>query len=852
MDTTKARDLPKLLKAALDEYDEKIKKLEKEAQGLQNTISSLQHASYQDHEEYQELQDKYEALNEDLIRLRAEKDVLEEHLGYCEAETELPATYEGMYLEPDETLVYTPPPPENNPALQLEPIEVKRAWVSVHGHRHSLTVGHKINDEDLKFGQLFRVVKHKGEFVAIAEKRKWNPRRSDVEVVKRVLEEGSIRVAILDISPKPQLWPISEFCQDKLEPGDYVEVNREYNIVLGKTPQLEEEVDRKKIDPVTFKDVGGLEAQIEAIKEIVILPFKHPEYFESLGIRPPSSALLTGPPGTGKTLLARATANETNMFFMARSGAQFRSAYADENVGRLELLFKEAKKRAEKDKQGVIIFIDEFESLAPIRKDLHAGQYDVASMVNTYLACMEGLTGRGKIIVLAATNNPDNIDEAARRRFDREIKIPVPGKNGRLEIVKIHSRKMRLDADVDLEEIVDRTHGFTGNDIEHLCIEAALMAKRSADNALRAGDLSKKELSLLLIIRRQHFLEVLKTMRPSGTGDLVITETGITFKDVAGLKEVKAKLLREVYILLGKGGKLAKRAGMKARKGMLLVGWPGGGKTLLAKALASESGMNLIPVKGSGIRIMWVGQSSRNLKDYFDLARRHGPCILFLDEIDSLLPRRGMGAGGVRVDEQLVTTFNEELDGIVALENVLVLAATNRIDLVDAAVIRRLTDGGKPIEVPPLDKEDRKECFEIYTRNKPLADDVNLEELAQITGERKLRIIWGDGKEQIEDFPFNGDEIRSICEEAARLALNEFETEWGEQAEEKAEEFFVRHKHFLTAIIGKREREQKEHEENLAKAPTVSEDEISKAMGEDAGEEFKPELDPKAIKKDFD
>jgi transitional endoplasmic reticulum ATPase len=848
MDTTKARDLPKLLKAALDEYEEKIEKLEQEAQGFKNAISSLQHNYYQEREEYQRLQDEYDALNEELNKLRSEKEILEEHLGYCEAEVELPATYEGVYWRPDKTLIYTPPPPEDNPNLQPEPIEVKRAWALVHNAHHSLTVGHKINDEDLKFGQLFRVIKHKGEYVAISEKLEWDHRKSEVEVIKRLVNN---KMAILDMPGKPHLWPVSELCQEKLEPGDYVLVNREYGLILDKAPQLEEEVDRKKIDPVTFKDVGGLEAQIEAIKEIVILPFQHPEYFENLGIRPPSSALLSGPPGTGKTLLARATANETDMFFMARSGAQFRSAYPGEDIIQLELLFKEAKKRAEKDKRGVIIFIDEFESLAPVRKDLHAGQHDVKSLVNAYLACMEGLTGRGKIIVLAATNNPDNIDEAARRRFDREIKIPVPGRKGRLEIVKIHSRKMKLDADVDLEEIVDRTHGFTGNDIEHLCIEAALLAKRAADDALRAGDLSKEELSILLTIKREHFLEVLKTMRPSGTGDLVVTETGVTFNDVAGLKEVKEKLLREVQILLGKGGKLAKRAGMKARKGMLLVGWPGCGKTLIAKALASECGMNFIPVKGSRVRIMWVGQSSRNLKDFFDLARRHGPCILFLDEIDSLLPRRGMGAGGVRVDEQLVTTFNEELDGIVALENVLVLAATNRIDLVDAAVIRRLTDGGNPIEVPFLDQEDRKECFEIYTRNKPLASDVNLDELAKMTAERKVFLVFED-KIFEGHRPFNGDEIRSVCEEAVRLALSEFETNWGEGAEERAEQFFVRQKHFLAAISGKREREQKEREENSTKAPTVSEDEIAKAMGGDPEKEFKPELDPNAIKTDFE
>jgi len=496
------------------------------------------------------------------------------------------------------------------------------------------------------------------------------------------------------------------------------------------------------------------------------------------------------------------------MYFLSRSGAEFRSSYPGEDVAKVELMFDEAEKEAKKGK-GALIFIDEVESLLPIRADLHSGQHDIESLINFFFARMEGMESRGKVVVLAATNQPDKLDPAARRRFDKRITVPVPTQEGRLMIFRIHTRKMPLDDDVNLDELVEKTHGFVGNDIEHLCIEASLKARKEIKGKLKDGTLPSGGLKTLKI-KKNNFFDVLQNMRPSGLGSAVITNTGVTFDDIAGLDKCKKELMREIDILLNKSA-LYKKAGMKARKGMLLVGWPGCGKTLLAKGLANECRMNFISIKGSEIHSMWFSVSEKTLSGVFKIARIHAPSVIFLDEIDSLLPLRGSGIGGTKVAERLVAAFNTEMDGVEELKNVIVLAATNRIDLVDPAVIRRLCSGGNPIFIPTLDAKGREEAFKIHARNKSLADDVDFKKLSELTRERDFVIPFQDRTFRIR-VSFNGDEIRGICEEATRMALDEFVQEKGEEvANDCAEDFLIYQRHFEKSVSTKLVKEKKEH-----------------------------------------
>lgn len=732
-------------------------------------------------------------------KLAAAINDLEKMIEAMGGETQAPPTYPAYFLWLGKKIPFTPPPSETDPNPAT--IELQEAWVRVYGKAQTVIVSPRINLEELKRGMKVVVRENDSGRYATLVRIDSNQEPAGGESIQPIKKIEGSNVAIIDVGGGHKYFTIRESC-GALEAGDMVVIDNESNVVICKAPQLEEEVDRRKLDPVTYKDVGGLKEQIEQIREVVFLPFEKPEVFIDAGIRPPRSILLDGPPGTGKTLLARATANEADMLFFAFSGATFRSAYPGEDVKRLELLFKEARKTAKKTGRPVIIFIDEVESLAPDRSKLHAGDQGLMDMVNGFLACMQGLENRGDVVVMAATNRRETMDDAAIRRFDKIVAIPVPSRDGRKEIIAIHTRRMSLNPDVDIEEIVEKTHGYTGNDIERMCIETALKAYREFKDILKPGE--------RLTIQKKHFLEVLKHMRPAGTGELVITDTGVTFKDIAGLHDIKRQLKREIDLLLGNVGKVAKRLGLKPRKGILIIGPPGTGKTLLAKAVANEYNMNFIPVKGTDIRVCWVGESARNFRRFFELARRHGMVLLFLDEIDAILPIRGTGIGGVRVDEQMVASFNEEMDGIAELQNVIVLAATNRPDLLDPAVYRRLTGGGQPIYIPNLSHEDRIECFQIYTRDTPLADDVDLDYLAKLIGQRKMLIRWDDGKggfkDEVLDCPFNGNEIRAVCEEAIRAAEDEFLARFGydeEKADEHADECFVCQKHFLDAIAQK-------------------------------------------------
>lgn len=718
--------------------------------------------------------------------------------------------------------------------LPPKEVAVKTAFVITRDGKQTVAIDPKVDISDLKSGQMVFVKRDMKQgiyttLLSICPKEFFGQER--VVLVKRVLDKDN---ALIIMDNRFDIARIGGDCEP-LENGDRVIFDPECSFIICKAPQIEEEVDRKKIDPVTFKDVGGLEDIVKEIEDVVKLPFEHPEIFEKTGTRPAKSILFLGEPGVGKTLLARATANETDMYFLAYSGAEFRSSYSGEDIAKVQLIFDDAEKRAQNAK-GAIIFIDEIESLVPIRSDLHSGQHDVESLVNFFFARMEGVKGRGNVIVIAATNQPDKLDPAARRRFDKTIYVPVPTERGRLEILKIHTKKMSLTEDVNLDEICDKTHGFVGNDIEHLCIEAALRAKERIRTAIGEGRITDEDLNKLAV-SREDFLKVLEKMRPSGLGSVVITKTGVSFKDIAGLEEVKKAMLREVEILLGNNA-FYKRVGMKARKGMLLVSWPGCGKTLLAKALASECKMNFIYVKGSEVHSMWFSMSERTLSHYFKIARLHSPSILFLDELDSILPKRGYDVGGTRVAERLVAAFNVELDGLEDLENVIVLAATNRLDLVDPAVIRRLCPSGKPIFIPPLNKADREEAFRIHTREKPLSQDVDFGELSEMTKERKHLIEYQD-RIFVLVMSFNGDEIRGVCEEAERIAVTQFEKEKGDKVNECADEFFICQSHFKEAISGRLEQEKRQQEtmsKDLSKERTVlsetSDEEIKKVIND--------------------
>ena len=556
-------------------------------------------------------------------------------------------------------------------------------------------------------------------------------------------------------------------------PSGVVVVGRGTEIELKEKPA--EEV-KRAVPNVTYEDIGGLKRELRLVREMIELPLKHPELFQRLGIEPPKGVLLHGPPGTGKTLIAKAVANEVDAHFISISGPEIMSKFYGESEQRLREIFEEAKQNAPS-----IIFIDEIDSIAPKREEV-TGEVE-RRVVAQLLALMDGLESRGQVIVIAATNRPDAIDPALRRpgRFDREIEIGVPDREGRKEILEIHTRKMPLAEDVNLEELADATNGFVGADLEALCKEAAMHALR---RVLPEIDIEKEipaEIIENLKVTREDFIEALKNVEPSAMREVLVEVPRVKWEDIGGLENAKQEL-REAIEWPLKYPEVFKATNIKPPKGILLYGPPGTGKTLLAKAVANESNANFISVKGPELLSKWVGESEKHVRDMFKKARQVAPAIIFFDEIDSLAPRRG-GIGDSHVTERVVSQLLTELDGLEELREVVVIAATNRPDLIDPALLRpgRIE---RHIYIPPPDKEARKEIFRIHLKNKPLAEDVKLEELAERT----------EG--------YSGADIEAVCREAGMLAIREALKPGvsREEAKEIAKKIKITRRHFEEAL----------------------------------------------------
>ncbi len=498
---------------------------------------------------------------------------------------------------------------------------------------------------------------------------------------------------------------------------------------------------------VSYEDIGGLKEELEKVKEMIQLPIKHPKIFNRLGIDPPKGVLLHGPPGTGKTLIAKAVANESGASFYTINGPEIMSKFYGESEENLRKIFEEAEKNAPS-----IIFIDEIDAIAPKRSEVH-GEVE-RRVVSQLLTLMDGLKGRGKVIVIGATNIPDAIDPALRRpgRFDREIRIDAPDRDGRKEILQIHTRGMPMSEDVDLDELADITHGFVGADLAALAREAAMNALR---RYLPEIDLEKPipvEILEKMVVTMEDFKNAKKGIEPSAMREFFVEIPKVTWDDIGGLEDVKQHLRESVEWPLT-NPEMFKRMGITPPRGVLLYGPPGTGKTLLAKAIATESQANFISIKGPEVMSKWVGESERAVRELFKKAKQVAPTIVFLDELDAIAPRRGAYSGS-HVTESVVNQLLTSIDGLESMEGVIVIGATNRPDIIDPSLLRP-GRFDRLILIPPPDLKARIEIFKIHTRNTPLSDDVSLEELAKQT----------EG--------FSGADIEAFCREAAMIALRE-------------------------------------------------------------------------------
>ena len=495
-------------------------------------------------------------------------------------------------------------------------------------------------------------------------------------------------------------------------------------ITLSDKPAKERAME---IPQISYEDIGGLNDEIKKVREMIELPLRYPELFERLGVEAPKGVLLHGPPGTGKTLLAKAVASETNANFASISGPEIMSKFYGESEGRLREIFDEAQENAPS-----IIFIDELDSIAPKREEV-TGEVE-KRVVSQMLAVMDGLKSRGKVVVIGATNRPNALDPALRRpgRFDREIEIGVPNKDGRLQILQIHTRGMPLDKDVDLQRLANVTHGFVGADLEALCKEAALHAlRRILPEIDFQAESVPAEILDKIIVNMNDFEESLREIEPSAMREVLVEVPNVKWEDIGGLAEVKEELQEAIEWPL-KYPEIFAHMNTTPPKGVLLYGPPGTGKTMLAKAVANESEANFISIKGPEVLSKWVGESEKAIREVFRKARQASPTIIFFDELDSITPVRGSGFGSSQVTERVISQILTELDGLEELKDVVVIGATNRIDIVDSALLRP-GRFDKLLKVPIPDLDARKQILKIHLEKKPLADDVKIDELADKT-----------------------------------------------------------------------------------------------------------------------
>jgi transitional endoplasmic reticulum ATPase len=500
-----------------------------------------------------------------------------------------------------------------------------------------------------------------------------------------------------------------------------VDSNTEF--IIGSIPKA----GAKGVPRVSYEDIGGLKNEVQKVREMIELPLRHPEIFDRIGIEAPKGVLLHGPPGTGKTLLAKAVANETNANFYSISGPEIMSKFYGESEERLREVFKEAEENAPS-----IIFIDEIDSIAPKREEVSG---DVEKrVVSQLLTLMDGIQSRGKLVVIGATNRPNAIDPALRRpgRFDREIDIGIPDEQGRLDILLIHSRGMPLTEDVNLESIAKVTHGFVGADLEALSKEAAM---RSLRRILPEINLEQPKIPVEILnkikITKQDFDEALRDVQPSAMREVLVQRPNVGWEDIGGLQQVKEELAEAIEWPL-KHANLFAEANVEPPKGILLYGPPGTGKTMIAKAVAATSEANFISIKGPELISKWVGESEKGVREVFRKARQAAPCVIFFDELDAVAPRRGGSEGDAHVTERLLSQMLTELDGLEDLKGVVVIGATNRLDIIDEALLRP-GRFDRILEVPAPDKEARKHIFQIHTKKKPLESDVNLDKLVEMT-----------------------------------------------------------------------------------------------------------------------
>jgi len=554
--------------------------------------------------------------------------------------------------------------------------------------------------------------------------------------------------------------------------ADAVVVEEDTEIKIAEKPIKEEEA---KVPKVDYEDIGGLGEEVHKVREMIELPLRHPELFERLGVEAPKGVLLHGPPGTGKTLLAKAVASETNANFYSISGPEIMSKFYGQSEENLRDIFKQAEENAPS-----IIFIDELDSIAPKRDEV-TGEVE-RRVVAQLLALMDGLQARGKVVVIGATNRPNALDPAIRRpgRFDREIEIGVPNRDGRMEILQIHTRGMPLAKDVELKELADITHGYVGADLSALTKEAAMRSLRRIlpDIDLQLDNIPPEVLNRLEVTR-EDFLQAFREMEPSTLREVLIEKPNVRWDDVGGLEEAKQELRESIEWPL-KMNKLFAHFDARPPKGIILFGPPGTGKTLLAKAVATESEANFISVRGPEFLSKWVGESERMVRETFRKAKTAAPCIIFFDEVDAITPTRGL-AEDSQVTERVISQIMTEMDGLEELHNVTVIAATNRMDLVDPALLRP-GRFDRHLYIPPPDLATRKAILGIHTRKKPLAKDVELDELARRTDK------------------YTGAELAAVCNEAAMLAIREYATKFPQADESSLRKFVIEKRHVDAAL----------------------------------------------------